>query len=240
MNIVLCESLSETNRLSQSDDRFEHIVKVLRLTIGDHFLAGEINGHSGLATITQMDRTGLVFSWVPEKDAASLVPVTLVVAQVRPICMKRILREAASFGVSKIIVTGTDTGEKSYRDAKLWSTGEYLSYLVDGAMQSGCTGIGSCLFSGSVDALMDMQALGCGDRLVLDNAASVTDSLSSYAYQGGEVVVAIGPERGWSMRERLIFAQGGFVSKTLGKRILRTETACAATVAVLLSRMGIV
>jgi len=52
--------------------------------------------------------------------------------------------------------------------------------------------------------------------------------------------VAVGPERGWSDRERLLFASHAFVSKTMGNRILRTETACSAALAILLGRMELI
>lgn len=42
----------------------------------------------------------------------------------------------------------------------------------------------------------------------------------------GGVIVAIGPERGWSQRERLLLKQRGFQTISVGKSILRTETAC--------------
>jgi 16S rRNA U1498 N3-methylase RsmE len=44
------------------------------------------------------------------------------------------------------------------------------------------------------------------------------------------VVLAIGPERGWSDRERDLFGAAGFARLSLGGRALRTETACVAAV----------
>jgi RsmE family RNA methyltransferase len=52
--------------------------------------------------------------------------------------------------------------------------------------------------------------------------------------------LAVGPERGWSARERQFLMDSGFRSYSLGKRVLRTETACSAGTAVLLGRMGLI
>ncbi|NCC90066.1 MAG: RsmE family RNA methyltransferase, partial [Spirochaetia bacterium] len=76
-------------------------------------------------------------------------------------------------------------------------------------------------------------------KIVLDNVRPGTplSTLSLTAHQ--EVVLAIGGERGFTDAERDRFADAGFLFASLGSRILRTETACSAGVAVLLGRMGL-
>jgi len=51
-------------------------------------------------------------------------------------------------------------------------------------------------------------------------------------------VLAIGPERGWSSRERKLLDSRGFKRLHLGKRTLRTETACSVASALILSSMN--
>ncbi len=237
MNIILFEKLPTDNYIPSNDFRGEHIIKVLRLAQGDSFILGEIGGWQGSATISSISKEGVAYGWVARENSSYLYPVTLLVAQVRPICMKRILREAVSLGVSQIIVTGADTAEKSYQDAKLWTTGEYQKYIMDGAMQSGRTGLSNLqLVSRVEDAI---QSHGTWQqKILLDNVLS-GDRLSNFSYAGDSVVLAVGPERGWSQRERQVLTAAGFESCTLGSRILRTETACGVGIGLLLSRMGI-
>lgn len=237
MNIILFDQVPEDGCIPVSDFRGEHIVKVLHLVPGDQFLLGELQGRRGKATVVSVTPERVVFEWEPQEDAAALHPVTLLVAQVRPICMKRILREAVSLGVREIIVTGADTAERSYQDAKLWSTGEYRKYLLDGAMQSGYTGISELRFASRVENLKeDFSKM---DNLVLLDNVLEGSSLADFSYAGGSVLLAVGPERGWSARERQVLVDSGFSSYSLGKRVLRTETACSAGTAVLLGRMGL-
>jgi RsmE family RNA methyltransferase len=150
--------------------------------------------------------------------------------------MKRILREAVSLGVEQILITGADTAERSYASAKLWSTGEFRAYLLNGAMQSGQTSVPSCSLFPSLDALLDSPH-PWKSRILLDN---VLDGGPLSQAQGIEspVVLAIGPERGWSERERSLFLKHGFMPHSLGERVLRTETACSAATAILLGRLG--
>ena len=49
----------------------------------------------------------------------------------------------------------------------------------------------------------------------------------------GSVIVSIGPEGGFDQRETDLFVRHGFQSVSLGTRILRTETAAIAIVAIL-------
>lgn len=238
MNIILFETMPARQVIPGEDFRAQHIRKVLHLQKGDTFKLGILNGPSGTATISAIDQTGVSFDWTAGPSAGELHPVSLLVAQVRPICMKRILREAVSLGVQDIYVTGTDTAENSYGDAKLWTTGEYKKYLLDGAMQSGRTGMPTLHLSQSLDEFLQGEG-SWATRLLLDNVPQAPP-LSALDAVGLPVVLAVGPERGWTERERRLFRENGFASCSMGSRILRTETACSAGLAILLGRMRLI
>ena len=238
MNMILFEELPQNCLIPASDERANHIREVLKLQKGDTFRMGIINKSEGDGTIEAITDEGVLFSYSP-KTVPTMHPVTLLCAQVRPICMKRILREAVSLGVQRIILCGSDTGEKSYLSSNLYKTGEYKEYLLDGAMQACHAGMSEVLFANTADGAIKMVRENCpdSDLIVLDNVVgSVPLSTASI---GRSAVLAIGPERGWSDRERKLFSDAGYRPMLLGSRVLRTETACSAGVAVLLSRMGL-
>ena len=238
MNMILFEALPEGSLIPASDERARHILEVLKLNKGDTFRMGIINRSEGDATITDISDEGVFFSY-EAKSVPVMHPVTLLCAQVRPICMKRILREAVSLGVKRIILCGSDTGEKSYLSSNLYRTGEYKEYLLDGAMQACHAGMSEVLFANTADGAIRIVREHClgSDLIVLDNVVGSVPL--STAKVGPEAVIAIGPERGWSDRERKLFSEAGYRPMLLGSRVLRTETACSAGVAVLLSRMGL-
>lgn len=238
MNIILFERMPEGNVIPRSDYRFQHIDGILHLGVGDSFQMGIVNGPKGAATITAMDGRGCRFVFAEtEKDASSLYPVTLLIGQVRPICMRRILREAVDLGVETIVLSGCELTEKSYQEAKLYTSGEYRSILLDGAMQSGCTGVSDVRFAPSVKEALRMVPSGA-QKVLLDNVIG-RGNLSSLEIVGRRVVMAVGPERGFTDMERASFLDDGYQPLLLGRRILRTETACSAATAVLLGRMGL-
>jgi RsmE family RNA methyltransferase len=236
MNIILFDAMPDQNTIAATDFRAQHIRKILRLSQGDQFTMGVVNGFWGTATITAMDESHLIFSFEKQGEASPLAPVTLLVAQVRPICMKRILREAVSFGIERIVITGADTAERSYQSAKLWTTGEYASYMLDGAMQSGKTSMPSLVQVDSVDKALALD-IPWQTKLVLDPVVQ-QNPLSRISSLQEPVVIAVGPERGWSQRERDLFHQKEFISCTMGSRILRTETACSAAIALTLGTLN--
>ncbi len=74
-------------------------------------------------------------------------------------------------------------------------------------------------------------------RIALDNSSELS-SFGKWSAQFSEAVLAIGPERGWSDRERKVLDSREFVRLHLGRRVLRTETACSFGTALLLSAMN--
>lgn len=236
MNMILFESLPENLFIPIADERANHIISILELKEGDTFKMGIFNESEGLAKVEKITEEGISFSY-EAKEKPSLYPVTLLVAQVRPICMKRILREAVSLGVSKIVLTGSETGEKSYLQSNLYKTGEYKEYLLDGAMQSCHAGLPEVCFAENVRQAIGFAQDNEASLIMLDN---VTGAIPlSCATINSHAVLAIGPERGWTDNERKQFENAGYKPMLLGSRVLRTETACSAGLAVLLSRMGL-
>ncbi len=237
MNIVLFDGEPFFPR---NDDRCQHIKKILKKTNGDSFYAGIVNGPEGTATITRSDETGIGFDFHPERPMRSLFPVHLVIGFPRPIQLKRLLRDVASLGVSSVYLTGTDLGEKSYRESTLVDRGAALTSLLEGCMQAGGTAVPSL---DTFDALADALAATPPEsfRVVLDTS-NPDCSLFNAPLEGVSVrhplVLAIGSERGWTAAERVLFREAGYMSCSLGSRILRTETAATAALALALAKTG--
>jgi RsmE family RNA methyltransferase len=251
MNIVLFEGEPFFPR---GDDRYQHIRKILKKGVGDSFFAGEIDGPQGQATILSMDERGLSFAFRPEGTLRPLHPISLVIGFPRPIQLKRLLRDATSLGARAIYLTGTDLGEKSYRDSTLLDRGAARASLIEGAMQSGGSAIPVLELFDSVDeTLRAILPEGTGTssghgrggypcRVLLDTANPASSLVNSRSLElvsaRMPLVLAIGSERGWTARERVLFADSGFETCSLGSRILRTETATTAALAIALAKTG--
>jgi len=88
--------------------------------------------------------------------------------------------------------------------------------------------------------LKDTVALPGSTRILLsesERAAMLKDVVQSPS-PGGDVVLALGPEGGWTESELELFRAAGWSSASLGNTILRAETAAIAAMAVILSELA--
>ncbi|TVQ93511.1 MAG: 16S rRNA (uracil(1498)-N(3))-methyltransferase [Chromatiaceae bacterium] len=107
-----------------------------------------------------------------------------------------------------------------------------------GIIIAACEQSGRCRLPtlGSVCALPDWLATRPPGGLLLDPEA--TSALATLPAPGPAVTLLVGPEGGLSPGERAAARAQGFTGVWLGPRILRTETAPLAAIAVLQARWG--
>jgi RsmE family RNA methyltransferase len=244
--------------LSRRDGRAEHLLKVLRKKEGGSFDAGLAGGKLGTGTITEIGPGAIRFSLDLNAEPPPRTPLRLVVGFPRPIQLKRLLRDCASLGLSAVDLAGTDLGEKSYRDTKLLSDGGARAALLEGAAQGRDTRLPELAvypsLAGWLSARPWVETPAPGGLLLVaaDNVrpqgsfAGLNAPAAGFGVPaagletpaGFRAVLAVGPERGWSGRERELLEEAGFRRLSMGSRALRTETACTAAVILLMEKLG--
>lgn len=248
MNICLFYQNELNSPLPKKDERAQHIVKVLHKKAGDSFDAGIIGGKSGKATITKIDEDGnIFFDFEPLGNGKELYPLTLIIGFPRPIQLKRLLRDVAGLGAEKVILTGTELTEKSYLDSNVVADGSAYRMLLDGTVQAASTHVPELVVRRTLaDTLKSELSPSAPNvvRVALDNRRA-TMSLHDWLeknFSGGTkptaVIAAIGSERGWTENERDELENSGFTLCSLGKRILRTETAATVASSIILDKQG--
>ena len=245
VNIILFE-LTEIGRpLPRSDPRAAHLLDVLRRREGDTFDAGLVDGPRGKGTLVAIGTEALTLSFVWGAPPPPLDPITLIVGLPRPQTARKILQEATALGVAAMHFVTTEKSEASYAHSTLWRTDEWRRHLIAGAEQAFDTRLPEVTWSRSLAEVV--AALPpTTTRLALDHyeAASplsechlITDNTAGASPPN--VVLAFGPERGWSDRDRAFVRANGFTLTHLGTRVLRTETAVVAAVALVKARLGL-
>lgn len=248
MNICLFRQDEMGKALPLGDERAKHIVKVLKKGAGDTFDAGIIGGKAGVATITGIGDGGMSFSFEPFSDeeraeGKMLRPLTLIVGFPRPIQLRRLLRDVAGLGAERIILSGTELGEKSYMESNDIKDGAALRMLLDGTVQAASTHVPELVVAKSLREAVSISGCGSSANVALDNRRA-TKSLGAWLFDESEkgalsrVCVAIGSERGWTERERDFLESASFSLCSMGNRVLRTETAVTVASSIILDRMG--
>ena len=245
VNLILFAPAETTTPLPRTDPRALHILRVLRRQRGETFDCGMINGPRGKATVTALDAQALTlaFAWEVTPPPAS-APITLVLGLPRPQTARDILRDATSLGVAALHFVSTEKGDPNYARSTLWSSGEWHRQLVIGAEQAFDTHLpvvthGHTLVAAIAALAAPATANAPSNRLVLDNYESPAALSVCHVLRDKPIVLALGPERGWSAAERALFRAHAFTFAHLGPRVLRTETAVIAAVALIRAKLGL-
>ena len=236
VNLILFEPAELAAPLSRSDPRAAHLLGVLRRPEGGTFDAGVIDGPRGQGTLVQIgpDALTLRFTWGAAPPAPD--PLTLLIGLPRPQTARDILREATSLGVAALHFFRPEKGESSYARSTLWSSGEWRRQLILGAEQAFATQLPAVTHGQSLAETIASLSRSAS-RIALDNYES-PQPLSAVETPS-PVVLAFGPERGWSAGERVLLRAQGFAFAHLGPRVLRSETAVIATLAVVRAKLGL-
>jgi len=221
--------------LPYNDERAKHIQKVLKKKSGDSIFAGQINGLTGKALISER-HDGILLNFQAENIPDKLLNITVILGFPRPIQAGRIFKDLTCLGVSSIKLALTDLGEKSYAESNFFKNSEWNFFLREGAIQAGNPNIPEVSRYWSLKAALEsLKSESC--RVALDNEKPECGFASLDLKD--PVVLAFGSERGFSEFERNLLVKNEFILASLGKRILKTETAVLAATSIAMERLGV-
>jgi RsmE family RNA methyltransferase len=233
MNRILFEKSEIADGVATCDDaRAAHILSVLHGEVGQILKTGEVDGPIGTGEIVAIE--GPAVKVRVSHGEESLRPwCDLVLAPPRPRVMKRLLPQLASLGVGTIVLVGAKKVEKDFWGATLLKEENYRPLFVDGLMQAGTSVLPRLETRRNFRRFVneDLDALfPTANRVVAHPAPE-----GNPAPRAGErLLLAVGPEGGWTDEEVAFLESHGFARYSLGARILRTDTALVA----LLARLG--
>ena len=230
MNRILFESSEIADGVATcSDARAEHILAVLHGEVGQTLKTGELDGRIGTGEIVSIE--GRTVAVKVSHTEESLQPwCDLVLAPPRPRVMKRLLPQLASLGVGTIVLVGAKKVEKDFWGATLLKEENYRPLLVDGLMQAGTSVVPR------IETRRNFRRF-VGDELdsLFPTANRVVGhpggAPNAPAQKPGRLLLAVGPEGGWTDDEVSLLESHGFSRYSLGSRILRTDTALVALLA---------
>ncbi len=236
--IYLSRSLKTDQKLVLDKQTTHHLITVLRLKPNRDVIVFDGTGNEYRGQLIQADKKQCVIE-LKEKLIAlceSPLQVELLQGLARHDRMDTIIQKAVELGVHSITPIWTEFSNVKIDNSKLQKNGDHWQkIIVNATEQSGRHYLmhlnPPCTLS---DWLKQKKShdlkLFCHPNSV-SMAATTIKNIKS-------VCLVIGPEGGLSDNEVVLLKQHNFNPLTLGPRILRTETAALAAVALLQQQYG--
>ena len=234
MNRILFETdeVPDNGTVIVTGDRAQHMLRVLRVAPGDTLRVGILDGPTGTARVEQTTdhAVELTATWgeTPPRPV-----IDLLLAVPRPKVMRRLWAPLASMGVGQIILTNAAKVERNYFDTHWLAAETYRPRLVEGLSQAGDTRVPTVTIERRFKPLIEDRLPSlCPNSMRLMAHPRCPERLGDMTPDAGQrVLLAIGPEGGWTPFELELLASHGFHPFSMGSRILRTDTACMALLA---------
>ena len=219
-------------------DAYRHLFRSRRLGRGAMLRLVDGGGNARWGEVVQVGpREADVSVGPPASPNEPSREVRLLVAAPRFQRASWLVEKGTELGVAQICFMGSERSSRSYGEGNL----DRLRRVAVGALQQ-CHGSRLPKLSG-VHVFEDIPDLAQGGSplVLLDpEAGSATLRPEGGGLLAGEspVVLAIGPEGGWSPQERHRLRQWGFMPVRLGDRVLRVETAAIVGASAALGLLG--
>jgi 16S rRNA (uracil1498-N3)-methyltransferase len=221
----------------------KHIARVLRMGPGERIVLLDREGKRFQAVIEKVDRHQVLVSLesaIPA-PAMSSVHITLCQALLKSHPMDLVVEKSSELGVDRILpyiaertVVKVDR-DRSHGKVRRWQEiAQSAAKQSDRAIPADISPL--CTFQELLSTLRKEPALK-----ILLWEQEITRSLRDLLRSGSpasRVVALVGPEGGFTEREVRQAVEAGFVSVSLGNRILRAETAAISLVTLLQYEYG--
>lgn len=228
-----------------------HMKNVLRMKAGEEITVSDGFGHEYLCRVEVFSEDAVRVMILEKRDVSVELPSRLVLFQCLPKGdkMELIVQKAVELGVAAVVPVASRRcivkldAKKEENKRKRWQ-----AIARSAAKQSGraivpeVTPVTS--FAGALKEAgkLDVRLIPyeCADELLAEEKKSAMDKtreILDHIQKGQSVGIFIGPEGGFEKSEVELAMEAGAVPITLGKRILRTETAGLCVLSALMFKL---
>lgn len=224
------------NQAALTGAHADHLIRVLRARVGQEFDIS-IGGVVRRGRIVNIRDGRVEFELGEEVTAPPVLGVTLLLAIFKFDRMEWAIEKCTELGVSRIVPVIARRTDAHLAAAAEKRSERWRRLALQAAEQSRRAAPAEIA---APVKLQDVASVTIGAlRIVLAESEQqilLRDVLASRPE--GEIVVAIGPEGGWTEEELQFFQKAGWISASLGSTILRAETAAIAASAIVFSELG--
>ena len=221
------------NHAALIGDHADHLVRVLRARVGQEFdiAAGQRVCRGRIVTI-QNDR--VEFELAEEISTNPTLALTLLLAVFKFDRMEWAIEKCTELGASRIVPVIARRTDAHLAAASAKRVDRWRRLALQASEQS------RRATPPEIAAPVKLQeaiSLTAGLRIVLSESEQHTHLARILASHQQDVLLAVGPEGGWTEEELNLFQKSGWVSASLGSSVLRAETAAIAATAITISEL---
>jgi 16S rRNA (uracil1498-N3)-methyltransferase len=224
------------NRAFLTGAHAAHLAHVLRAGIGQEFDIS-IGNRVRRGRITSIDSERVELELGEEVPSPSPSRITLALAIFKFDRMEWAIEKCAELGASLIVPVIAHRTDPRLASAALKRVERWRRIVRQAAEQSRQVQPPEIRAPIRLEQAVSLP----GSRRILlaegEKGTTLIEALPSDS-SGTEVVLALGPEGGWTEREVETFRAAGWLPASLGNTILRAETAAIAATAIVLSRLS--
>jgi 16S rRNA (uracil1498-N3)-methyltransferase len=220
-----------------SGDLFRHMAKVLRLKCGNQVLLVDGSGVEYCGAIRRIDRDSLVVDILEggrEETGIEVPSITLYQGLPKGDKMEIIIQKSTELGVAKIVTFRAKRSVPRIKEAeKEGKIARWQRIALEAARQSGRTSVPAVSLTEGIDDALGMANHSVKLLLWEEERDNRLKQVLGGLPLPSTIALLVGPEGGLTAEEAAGAAQAGFIPVSLGKRIVRTETASLAMLAIL-------
>ncbi len=233
MNLILLQDndFSSATMVTLTGRRLHHVLEVHRAAVGDILRVGQLGGLMGEGRVCVLTADKLELEVQFDQEPPEPLPLTLLLALPRPKMLKRVLQSVTALGVKQIYLINSYRVEKSFWGSPLLQPEKLQEQLLLGLEQACDTILPQVHLRQRFKPFVEDEL----PQIAAETSAYVAHPVAQNSCplrSSGPSTLVIGPEGGFISYEIEKLQECGFVPISLGRRILRVETA----VPVLLSR----
>ena len=217
---------------------YNHAVNVLRLKIGDK-VSVSINGKNNLCSICEITDDKLFLEIVEKDFIDTSLPIKIALFQGLPKFdkMELIIQKAVELGAEEIIPVQMKRCVVKIEDKKMASKTQRFNAISESAAKQCKRAIIPKVFD-ALPLKLAIEKAKDFDHVIVPyeshNGMENTKNALSMIKGGDKIAVFIGPEGGFDDSEIALLKDAGAKTISLGKRILRTETAAITAISMLM------
>jgi len=229
-----CPDPPQSGQYRLRADEARHLTRVCRHATGDRVEIFDGKGFATLARIVQIDwnHVELVAEGEPIVDSSPCCSLTLATALPKGERLDWLIEKATELGVARLIPLVTERSVVDPRQSKL---DRLRRTIIEASKQSRRNWLMGLQDPMSWADMVSFPSVP-GTHRFIAAPDGVPPSRWAVPARGGEILLAVGPEGGFTVAEEELARAAGWHPIRLSTHVLRVETAGLAGAAILLAR----